>query len=100
MRRTLEFRPSAREEFDDAANWYEEQQDGLRSEFVYAVDAALQRVVDNPLSFPIVEGSKIRRALVSKFPYAIFFETDDGQVLVYAIFHTSRNPMIWRARLG
>jgi len=40
-----------------------------------------------------------RRALVRRFPYAIFYEYTGGKVFIYSIFHTSRNPKKWRNRL-
>lgn len=55
MNRTLEFRPDARAEFDEAADWYEDQKPGLRHEFIHAVDATLSKIVTLPLAFPIVQ---------------------------------------------
>ncbi len=40
-----------------------------------------------------------RRALVRRFPYAIFYEYTGGKVTVYCIFHASRDPKKWRNRL-
>ena len=40
-----------------------------------------------------------RRALIRRFPYAIFFELVETTVTVYAVFHTSRDPEKWRQRL-
>ena len=40
-----------------------------------------------------------RRALVKRFPYAIFYEYIGGKVTVYSIFHASRDPQKWRSRL-
>ena len=40
-----------------------------------------------------------RRALVRRFPYAVFYEVTDATVTVYCIFHTSREPEKWRKRL-
>lgn len=99
MSRTVEFRPAARAEFDEAADWYEQQREGLRAEFVREVDTLLSRVLEDPLSFQIVHGTKTRRALIARFPYAVFFEADELRIIVYAIFHTSRDPMIWRGRI-
>ena len=94
----LEFRPQARLEFDEAADWYEEQEAGMRAEFVYAVDAAIRQILLRPKTFPIIQGTVIRRALVRKFPYVILFSADEQLVLIRAVFHTSRNPLIWRRR--
>jgi plasmid stabilization system protein ParE len=41
-----------------------------------------------------------RRALVRKYPYAVFYEYSGNQVTVYAVFHTSRDPEKWRRRLA
>ena len=100
MTRTLEFRPSARTDFDEAADWYEIQRPGLRFEFVQAVDSVLANILRSPNAFPIVHGSKAHRALVHRFPYAIYFSADDQTIVVYAVFHTSRNPIIWHGRLA
>jgi plasmid stabilization system protein ParE len=40
-----------------------------------------------------------RRALLRRFPYALFYEYADETVTVYAVFHTSRDPDKWRQRL-
>jgi len=40
-----------------------------------------------------------RRALVRRFPYAIFYEYTGVKVTVYAFFHASRDPQKWRRRL-
>jgi plasmid stabilization system protein ParE len=95
----VEFRPAARAEFDEAAEWYGIQEPGLRTAFVQAIDETLLRVKDSPQHFPVVHGSNIRRALIRKFPYAVFFEVRNDRIIVLALFHTSRNPMVWRGRI-
>jgi hypothetical protein len=40
-----------------------------------------------------------RRALIRRFPFAIFYEYAGTKVTVYAVFHTSRDPEKWRNRL-
>ena len=40
-----------------------------------------------------------RRCLLQRFPYAVFYEYSGSTVIVYSVFHTSRNPDKWRARL-
>lgn len=98
MSRILEFRPAARAEFDDAADWYKDHESEVRDRFVAAVDSAIFAVVNSPVSFPVVSGTNIRRALVRGFPYAVFFWFDDQHIVIISVFHTSRNPIIWRGR--
>ena len=42
--------------------------------------------------------SDIRRALLRRFPYALFFRIVDDAVFVMACFHSSRDPRIWQHR--
>jgi plasmid stabilization system protein ParE len=40
-----------------------------------------------------------RRALVRRFPYVVLYEYAAGTVIVYCVFHASRDPQKWRERL-
>ena len=62
------------------------------------LDHAVQRLAANPLQFPIVFAD-IRRALLRRFPYALFFRIVDDAVFVMACFHSSREPRIWQQRI-
>lgn len=90
--------PEVEHDLADAYEWYEERQPGLGDEFLGCVDACVQRIRQGPTHYaPIHENH--RRALVRRFPYAIFYEFDDGVVTVYCVIHTSRDPAKWRRRL-
>jgi plasmid stabilization system protein ParE len=41
----------------------------------------------------------VRRALVTKFPYVVLYREDQGEIIVIAVFHTSRNPSVWQSRV-
>ena len=90
--------PEAEFDIAEAYVWYESRRAGLGEEFLSSVDACMQRVSRQPEIYPRVH-EEYRRALVRRFPYAIFFEAVETAVTVYAIFHTSRNPEKWRLRL-
>ena len=45
------FRPAAREEVQEARDWYELQRVGLGSEFAAAIDAAIDRIGTHPDGF-------------------------------------------------
>ena len=90
--------PEAEQDVSEAYDWYENRRHGLGEEFLSCVDACIQRICRLPeLHAKVYED--YRRALVRRFPYAIFYEYTDGAVKVYSVFHTSRNPDKWRERL-
>lgn len=71
---TLELivRPEAETDLSAAYEWYEERVSGLESDFLLNVDAAFHAILRNPQQFPILH-QNLRRALVRRFPYQIFF---------------------------
>ena len=99
MTATLNFLPAAEAEAADAIDWYEEQEPGLGSQFRTALEDAILAIQENPLAFPVVHGSAVRRGLTRRFPYLVIYTLDDGAILVIAVFHSSRNPTIWRGRV-
>jgi plasmid stabilization system protein ParE len=61
------------------------------------VDRAQASIVRNPLAYPRVHG-EIRRALVPRFPYAIYFHIGADELVVLAIMHGRRLPRRWQSR--
>lgn len=96
----IELSPAAQIDFDDAADWYGAEDDDLGIRFIYEISSTLALIQRLPSSFPIVHGTSVRRALVRKFPYIILFTVQAERILVYSIFHTSRNPIVWKGRVG
>jgi hypothetical protein len=47
--------------------------------------------------FPIVAG-RIRRALVNRFPFGVFFVLVNDTAIVIAVMHLNRGPGSWQAR--
>jgi len=91
--------PEAELDIADACLWYENRRAGLGDEFLSAIDASMERIRRQPEVFPVVHEA-YRRALVRRFPYAIFFEFEGVSIAVYALFHTARDPAKWRQRLA
>jgi plasmid stabilization system protein ParE len=97
MSRPVVLRPQAEFELLQAERWYEERKPGLGGEFRTALDGILGRASALPLSFPKVHGEK-RRALVPRFPYALYFALIDEQVVVVGVVHGHRDPGVWKSR--
>ena len=88
----------------EAALWYEGRQSGIGLAFWSAVDEAYRRIRTNPEGFPLWEANSgdrpIRRLVLSKFPYVVYFEIQTSEILVVAVSHASRSPDHWLSRLG
>ena len=100
MSRRVVVLPEAEEELTATAQWYEEQRAGLGDAFLDAIDEALARASENPMScssWPMEE--RYRRLVVRRFPHVVFIEIREDAVEVVAVAHSSRRPGYWRARL-
>lgn len=85
------FRRIAKREFDDAISWYQDRREGLGREFSVAVEQQLGRVALSPNQFACVRGD-VRRAVLQRFPYSVYFIVEDDRIVVLAVFHARRAP--------
>ncbi|MFO0823601.1 MAG: type II toxin-antitoxin system RelE/ParE family toxin [Gemmataceae bacterium] len=90
-------RRAAQCEFDTAADWYEARQAGRGVAFTAAVGRVLARIAAQPELYAPVQDD-IREALVSGYPFAIYYRAEPTQIVVLAVFHTSRDPNEWQGR--
>ena len=91
MSRELIIRTVAKAEAADAHNWYEQQRRGLGGEFLAAVETVLGVMQRSPGRFAPVHG-EVRKARLTRFPYAIYFIWRDDLISVVAIYHAKRDP--------
>ena len=98
MNLPIAFRAEATSEFRDAVAWYEGQRRGLGIEFVDEVERALNDIAEQPDRHAVVVGD-VRESLVRRFPFCIYYRVRRGILVVLAVFHTSRDPQVWRSRV-
>ena len=97
MNLPLVLRAEARADFDEAFDWYEAQRPGLGIDFAARVQDVFDRISANPLLHAAVF-QDVRKAVVQRFPYCVFYRVEASQVLVLAVFHTRRDPSNWQGR--
>ncbi len=93
----LEFHPFVKKEVQSAFDWYEQRSEGLGDRFLVELEKAFDRILENPILFPIHKG-KIRRCLVSTFPFGVLFSVQSGRIHILAIMHLKRRPFYWKGR--
>ena len=93
----LSVNPQAEEEARKAARWYENESQGLGVAFLELVEQTLTAISENPLRFPLV-CRDIRRALLKRFPYGVFFRVRANRIRILSIMHLSRDSSRWQRR--
>jgi toxin ParE1/3/4 len=87
--RNIVFRTSANAQLVAAKTWHDQQCHGLGDEFARSLESAINRVARNPFAAPVVHDN-VRRVLLKRFPYSVFYIADDDNLLVPSCLHTKR----------
>lgn len=88
---TVEFTTSAREEWTEAVDYYNDQRAGLGYEFVLEVDRAAERVAKFPEAWAKI-APRTRRILLDRFPYGLLYYVDADRIVVTAVMNLRRKP--------
>ena len=88
----------AEKDLENAQNYYNEQKEGLGTEFLMEVKGAVKIIEENPFQFQKVE-KEARKANIGRFPYCILYIVNELTINVFSVIHFSRNPEIWKKRI-
>ena len=90
------FRPPAEADALDAQAWYAEHSEATASRFAADLTNTIERMAERPEAFARVHG-RVRRAVLRRFPYAVYFFMESGAVVVLAV-HGRQDPARWKVR--
>lgn len=93
----LVIRPEAEAEMREAFLWYDEWLPGLGEAFLSELDRELAGILAHPERHATIRRN-IRRALLRRFPFGVFYVVERGRIIVLAVLHTSRDPRLWGQR--
>ena len=91
MKYRLVIQEEARREVIEAFVWYEEQQPDMGEDFLQVLDECYFRILSQPESCRKVY-KNYRQLVVKWFPFVVIYEIEDSAIVVYSVFHTSRDP--------
>lgn len=99
MKYKVRLLPDAYLDIREVIDWYNNAKRGLGKKFYQSLKSKLETISRNPFHFQ-VSYRDARNAMIDKFPYQIHFRVEDLErsVIVFAITHTSRNPIIWKEK--
>jgi toxin ParE1/3/4 len=79
----------------EAFLWYQGQRPNLGWEFDSDLTAVFEMLRQLPEAAPQVHRG-LRRALLRKFPYAVYYQLQPEEIRVRAVLHMRRRPRRWR----
>lgn len=94
----LIFHSQAQAELADAMKWYEDRTAGLGFDLLGEVEKSARDLQQNPGQFRLHGRSGMRKILINRFPYTLFFLELPDVIWIAAIAHQKRRPGYWRTR--
>ena len=94
----VEFNPNAGQEIANFFDWYESREVGLGDELLGALDDCI-RLINLHTEMSPVAFKNYRKALLTRFPLAVFYRFSSRARTIYAVFHCARHPSRLNKRL-
>lgn len=84
-------------DIQETFEWYEMQLKGLGLRYKNQTKRQINSLKKDPHFFSI-KYNEIRCRKIEKFPFLIHYTINEElkAIIVFAVFHTSRNPEIWK----
>jgi toxin ParE1/3/4 len=91
------FHPAALIEYSEAVQYYAQNRTALAQAFIDAVENTIYRIRESPTTWQIID-EDVHRCMTRKFPYGVLYTVEEGEILILAIMHCSREPNYWKNR--
>ena len=88
------FSQLAKQELDDASQYYEIEFQGLGKRFRAEIKMAAKRIAEYPEAWSVERGD-IRKCLLHKFPYKLLYSIEKDHIIIIAVAHQHRKPEYW-----
>lgn len=100
MRYKIVIENLAKEDLRTATKWYDTQQKGLGRIFLTTVKKNITQIKKYPFIAQI-RYFEVHTAVVDTYPYLVhyYIDPDRKAIVIIAVLHTSRDPIIWNQRL-
>ena len=70
---------------------------GLGDRFEASLDSVFRQIESMPGLAPVIYRD-VRRVTIPKFPFAVYYRIEGGEVVVWAVVHARRDPDRWKSR--
>lgn len=96
---SIELSDDAEDDFNKSYEYYHYHEDNPKvADALYiSINHCFEIIKQNPNTFPIAY-KNVRKYVIKKFPFVVYYRIVDEVIQVIAIFHTSRNPETWNER--
>ncbi len=92
----IEITAEAEQEISEVVQWYAAQDRQAAEVFKTIVFESVDIISQSPLSWAQVSDDGVRRFVLPRYPYKLFFAVMGNTVKILAVAHNRRTPDYWR----
>lgn len=81
----------------EAMTWFRDISPNLSVRFGVELERVYSVILEYPRMYPLIYKT-VRRALLRRFPYSVFYVVEPPVVLIVAVVHQSRDEKTWKRR--
>lgn len=96
--RDYRFHPEARAELLEAARYYRNEGRWVEEDFEEEVERAIEFILDRPEASPVAGIKGVRRKLLKRFPYSLYYPIEPDRIRILSVAHDKRRPGYWASR--
>jgi plasmid stabilization system protein ParE len=90
----IEYHPNLEGELSEIIAYYNECSLGLGDEFLDEFESQVIKISQNPYQWIAIQGT-IRRSLMRRFPYVIYFRiVNENRLRITVVKHERRHPQV------
>ena len=96
---TFEFLHPAAREFEEAFDWYGQRSASAAEGFRAAVNAAIERALENPTAAGFLIGKRARKILLRPYRYGLIYFCHGDFLYIVAVAPNRKPPNYWKRRI-
>ena len=95
----IKFQKIAKEEYDDALNYYNDENKTLGIKFKNEIKQSINNILKFPTLYPKIN-ENIRKCVTHTFPFTIFYTLKDDYIFILAVANHYKNPKYYIQRFN
>ncbi|HEX7155190.1 MAG TPA: type II toxin-antitoxin system RelE/ParE family toxin [Thermoanaerobaculia bacterium] len=97
MTRQLVISREARVDIAEAVDWFRGISPRLPQRLQHELEDIYATLLEHPELYPVVH-KNLRRALLRKFPYSVFYLVEETVIVIIGVVHQARDESTWKQR--
>lgn len=89
---------AAQLDYEEIIYWYSDSSSLIAERFRQNLKKSVKYIVSMPFASQMI-APDVRQHIIHKFPYKVIYTVENNEIVVVAIVHQKRSPIVWENRI-